>query len=178
MKRRPEAELEPLDEPMDAPMDASIDGWSTDGELVADGSAASSPDLSGLPLAGITRRRVAWVLAGVVSIWIVMIFVRQVTDANAATGRADQLRTTNGVLASHVDALQRELNLIQRQTFIEQQARAYGLGGPRERPFELAPGASPLPVDAPGSASVALGADSGHQAPLDVWLELLFGPSR
>lgn len=170
MKRRPEAELEPLDD--------AIGSWPVEDDEAAGPSSPSGPDLSSLPVAGITRKRVAWVLAGVVSVWIVLVFARQVTDAGAATGRADQLRTTNGVLASHVDALQRELNLIQRQTFIEQQARAYGLGGPRERPFELAPGASPLPDNAPGSASVALGASTVHRAPLEVWLDLLFGPSR
>ena len=170
MMGRPETEFEPLD--------AATDSWPAEDDDEAGPASPTGPDLRSLPVAGITRKRVAWVLAGVVSIWIVMVFARQVTDAGAATGRADQLRTANGVLASHVDALQRELNLVQRQTFIEQQARAYGLGGPRERPFELAPGASPLPADAPGSAAVALGASTAHPAPVDVWLDLLFGPSR
>jgi cell division protein FtsB len=138
---------------------------------------AWGPDLASLPIAGITRRRAAWVLAAIVSIWIVAVFARQVGDAGAATGRADRLRVENAVLVSQVDALSKELEVVQRQAFIEQQARAYGLGGARERPFTLGPDASPLPADAPGSASVRLGAGAAHTSPLNTWLDLLFGPS-
>jgi cell division protein FtsB len=137
-----------------------------------------APDLASLPIAGITRRRAAWVLAAIVSIWIVAVFARQVGDAGAATGRADLLRAENAVLVSQVDALSKELDAVQRQAFIEQQARAYGLGGARERPFTLGPDASPLPADAPGSASARLGAHTASISPLDAWLDLLFGPSR
>jgi cell division protein FtsB len=138
---------------------------------------AWGPDLASLPIAGITRRRAAWVLAAIVSIWIVAVFARQVGDAGAAAGRADRLRVENAVLASQVDALSKELDVVQRRAFIEQQARAYGLGGARERPFTLGPDASPLPGDAPGSASVRLGASTARTSPLDTWLDLLFGPS-
>jgi cell division protein FtsB len=156
---------EPLDEAFE-PTQATV------------GRRAGAPDLASLPIAGITRRRAAWVLAAIVSIWIVVVFARQVGDAGAATGRADRLRAENAVLVSQVDALSKELDVVQRQAFIEQQARAYGLGGARERPFTLGPGASPLPADAPGSASVRLGAQTASISPLDAWLDLLFGPSR
>ena len=53
------------------------------------------PDLGGLPVAGITRRRVAWLLGALVSIWIVSVFARQVGDAGAAVDRADRLRFEN-----------------------------------------------------------------------------------
>ena len=139
---------------------------------------AGAPDLASLPIAGITRRRAAWVLAAIVSIWIVAVFARQVGDAGSATGRADRLRAENAVLVSQVDALSKELDVVQRQAFIEQQARAYGVGGARERPFTLGPDASPLPADAPGSASARLGAHTASISPLDAWLDLLFGPSR
>ena len=43
--------------------------------------------------------------------------------------------------------------------------------------FSLAPDAPPLPKDAPGSASVRLGADTTRVTPLESWLTLLFGPS-
>jgi cell division protein FtsB len=135
-------------------------------------------DLASLPIAGITRRRAAWVLAAIVSIWIVAVFVRQVGDAGAATGRADRLRAENTVLVSQVDALSKELDVVQRQAFIELQARAYGLGGARERPFTLGPDASPLPADAPGSAVARLGARTASISPLEAWLDLLFGPTR
>ena len=39
----------------------------------------------------------------------------------------------NATLSADVDALSRELDLIKRQSFIEQQARAHGLGGPGDR---------------------------------------------
>jgi cell division protein FtsB len=139
---------------------------------------AAPPDLAGLAIAGITRRRVAWVLAAIVSVWIVFVFARQVADAGAAADRATQMRLQNVGLASQVDDLQKELDLVQRQAFIEQEARAYGLGARGERPFTLAPGADPLAADAPGSAEVRLGARPSRSSPLDSWLELLFGPTR
>jgi hypothetical protein len=135
------------------------------------------PDLAGLTIAGITRRRVAWILAAFVSIWIVAVFARQVGDAGAAVDRADRLRGENTGLASLVGELQQELDLVQRQAFIEQQARANGLGGKGEHSFVLGPDAPPLADDAPGSAAVRLGATPPRSAPLDVWLDLLFGPS-
>jgi hypothetical protein len=138
----------------------------------------AGPDLGGLPIAGITRRRVAWMLGAIVSIWIVAVFARQVGDVAAASDRAARLRLDNAGLASQVGDLQRELDLVQRQTFIEQEARAYGLGARGERPFILGPDAGPLAEDAPGSAAVRLGARSARTAPLDIWLDLLFGPSR
>ncbi|GEM_PF-389920 len=138
----------------------------------------AAPDLGGLPIAGITRRRVAWVLAAIVSVWIVFVFARQVADAGAAGDRASHLRLQNAGLASQVEDLQKELDLVQRQAFVEQQARAFGLGARGERPFTLDSGAVALPADAPGSAAVRLGARSSRSSPLDSWLELLFGPTR
>lgn len=135
------------------------------------------PDLAGLPIAGITRRRVAWILAAVVSVWIVAVFARQVGDAGAAVDRADRLRYENSGLASQVEDLQQELDLVQRQAFVQQQARANGLGGKGEHAFVLGSDAAPLAADAPGSAAVRLGATQARTSPLDVWLDLLFGPS-
>jgi hypothetical protein len=139
---------------------------------------AAAPDLGGLAIAGITRRRVAWVLAAIVSVWIVFVFARQVGDAGSAADRADRLRLQNAGLVSQVDDLQKELDLVQRQAFIAQEARAYGLGGRGERPFTLGSAAGPLAADAPGSAAVRLGARSTRSTPLDAWLDLLFGPTR
>ncbi len=136
------------------------------------------PDLGGLSIAGITRRRVAWTLAAIVSVWIVGVFARQVADVAAASDRAAHARDQNIGLASEVSDLRREMALVQRQSFVEQEARAYGLGTHGERPFTLAAGAPPLEADAPGSAAVRLGARPTHTSPLDVWLELLFGPER
>ena len=146
-----------------------------------DGStSAPAPelDLLALPVTGITRRRLAFLAAAFVSAWIVIVFARQVGEASAATTRADGLRAANEQLEAEVDALARELDLIQRQEYFVQQARGYRLGQPEEIPFTLSPDAPPLGADAPGSAAVRLGAESEPQTPLDSWLSLLFGPDQ
>jgi cell division protein FtsB len=138
---------------------------------------AQAPDLSALPVAGITRRRLGFLAGALVSAWIVIVFARQVGEASAASARVEDLREANAALAGRLAALERESDLIQRQAWIEQQARAYQLGTGGEIPFALGD-AEPLPADAPGSASVRLGADAETRTPLESWLSLLFGPSR
>ncbi len=133
--------------------------------------------LAGLPIAGVTRRRIALIVAAFVSIWVVAVIVRQVGDASLATARVTETRESNAQLAANVEALERELELIQRDPFVAQQARSYGLGGRREIPFSLAADVPPLPPDAPGSAAERLGTAERQQTPLESWLELLFGPS-
>ena len=84
-----------------------------------------------------------------------------------------------GLLGSRLEGLIRlaaELDLIQRQAYIEQAARGVGLGGPTDHPFALAPGAPALAANAPGSAAMRLGAQETPSSPLEVWLSLLFGP--
>jgi hypothetical protein len=134
-------------------------------------------DLAGLSVAGFTRRRIGWASAALVAAWIVILFARQVGDAQAAANRAVQLAADNVALADEVDALQGELDLIVRPQYVGLEARAHRLGNPREIPFTLDPSV-PAPVDgAPGSASVRLGAVTDRQSPLDSWLSLLFGQS-
>lgn len=133
-------------------------------------------DLAGLTVAGITRRRVGWVAAAFVSVWIVVVFARQVGDATSAANRAAQMAVDNAALAGEVLALEGELDLIVQPAFVGLQARGHGLGAPREIPFTLHPSV-PAPADgAPGSASVRLGADDDRRTPLESWLSLLFGP--
>lgn len=174
MVRRPPATppLDELDETVDGPPDAgSPEREPANRDLVAD-----LPDLSSLGIAGLTRRRVAWILGAVLAAWIVIVFARQVGDAQAATARVEQMTVDNDGLSTKVEALSRELDLIKRQAYIEQQARAHGLGGPKEIAFTLAQDAPPLPDDAPGSASVRLGARTTPISPLERWMTLLFGP--
>jgi cell division protein FtsB len=168
MSRR--TDVPPLDEP---PADDPIDGVQ---EAVPTARGASV-DLASLPIAGFTRRRLGGIVAGVLAAWIVLMFVRQVNEAAAASGRVDALVTANAEARALVSALDRERDLIARQQYLEQQARAYGLGLPREIAFTLDPGAPPLPDDAPGSASVRLGARGDGVEPLERWLTVLFGPS-
>jgi cell division protein FtsB len=134
------------------------------------------PDLSSLPIAGITRRRLAGLIGAALAVWIVVVFARQVGEAQAAASRAEQLATDNVAQSVEVAGLARELDQIQRPRYIEQQARGYRLGGAKEVPFTLAPHAPALADDAPGSASVRLGAERSRVTPLERWLTLLFGP--
>ncbi|CAN5513717.1 hypothetical protein BH20CHL7_BH20CHL7_18950 [soil metagenome] len=169
--RAPDADP-PEDRFDEGPADPAADGLEAGGPA---GSAA--PDLAALPIAGITRRRMAGLVGGVLAAWIIIVFARQVGDASAATAKADDIAQGNAARQGQVAALERELDLIARQRYVEQQARGYGLGTAREVPFSLAVGSVGLPADAPGSAAVRLGADTDRPSPLESWLTVLFGPS-
>ena len=155
-------------EPPDGPQDAADPA----------ATAPSAPvDLSGLSVAGITRRRVGFAASTLVAIWILIVFARQVGDATDASNRAAQLAADNTALAAEVQALQDELDQITKPAHVAIAAHGYGLGDPKEIPFTLDPSVG-APVDgAPGSASVRLGATSDRQTPLESWLSLLFGPA-
>jgi cell division protein FtsB len=139
-----------------------------------------SPDtiVSGLPVAGVSRRRIAFLVGALVVAWVVVVFARQVGEASAATDRADAAAVENGRLTAEVAGLQRELGLVQTTPYIVQEARAYGLGSHGEVAFRLASDASPLPSDAPGSAATRVGTPSPPRSPLESWLTLLFGSDR
>ncbi|MFL5778825.1 MAG: hypothetical protein ACJ761_07780 [Chloroflexota bacterium] len=140
--------------------------------------APAEPDFAALPVVGLTRRRVGLLAGAGLAAWIVIVFARQVGDAAAASSRAEQMAADNVALAAHVSALEGELVLIQRQEYILQQARAYGLGGAHEVAFSVSPAAPPLGADAPGSAALRLGGVASRPTPLERWLSLLFGPGR
>ena len=160
----------------EAPPSADGDGTEPVVGSQAAVSLADRVDLASLSIAGITRRRVGWVAAALVSVWILVVFARQVGDATAAANRAVQLAADNAALAAEVQSLQGEVNLVVRPEYVAQQARGYQLGEPREIPFTLDQSVA-TPVDgAPGSASVRLGAHDDRRTPLESWLSLLFGP--
>ncbi|MFN8630291.1 MAG: septum formation initiator family protein [Chloroflexota bacterium] len=138
--------------------------------------AGSSVSLSDLPVAGLTRRRIGILMGALIGAWVILLFAHQVGQASEASAKADAMRSANAELQANVEALQSELALIQRQDYVEQQARAYRLGGAHEIPFALADNAPPLPADAPGSALVRLGAASEQPSPIEQWIRLLFGP--
>jgi hypothetical protein len=73
--------------------------------------------------------------------------------------------------------MERELEAIGRQRFVEQQARSYGVGSEREIPFTLAPDTPAVGAEAPGSAALRVGADVESVTPVERWLTVLFGPS-
>jgi hypothetical protein len=126
----------------------------------------------------LSRRRVITaagiLLAGVLG----LSFAQQVGEATAASAKAEQLRAANAALRTEVERLERDLGQVQDLRFIRLEGRAYGLGGKREIPFALAEGAPSLAPDAPGSASVRLGAEQAAGTPLDAWLDVLFGEDR
>lgn len=141
-------------------------------------SGARTIDPATLPMPSLSRRRVitaaGFLLAGVMS----LTFAQQVGEASAASQRADDLRAANAALRDEVERLERDLNRVQDPRFIALEGRAFGLGGRKEIPFALAAGAPPLAADAPGSASVRLGADQVDRSPFDAWLDVLFGEDR
>ncbi len=135
------------------------------------------PDLAALPIIGMTRRRLATIVGVVLAAWVVIVFARQVSEASAATGRAEVMVSANAAERATIAGLERELERIQQPGYVLQQARGYGLGESKEIAFTLAPGAPPLGPNAPGSAALRVGAPSSV-SPLERWLTLLFGPGR
>jgi len=174
----PADEPRPLDRKPAQPDPRATATTRPDGDGPADDptAAVASVDLSGLTVAGFTRRRVGWVAAAFLSVWIIIVFARQVGDATTAANRAAQMLADNAALAAEVQALEGELALIVEPAFVGLQARGHGLGAPREIPFTLDPSVPVASDGAPGSASVRLGADDDRQTPLESWLSLLFGP--
>lgn len=172
MSRRPTPD--PLDDALD---DAPVADAPTGEGSAPDGPTTAVLDLSTLPIAGISRRRVAVLASALLAAWVVIAFTRQVGEASDAAARAQDLAAGNAALRLEVAAMERELDLIARQRYIEQQARAYGVGSSREIPFTLSPDAPPLAEDAPGSAGLRVGAELDDVAPIERWLTVLFGPS-
>lgn len=144
--------------------------------LVVPAEAPAPADLRPLSIAGLTRHRVLLLTVLLAGAWLVFAFVRQVGDVTAASDRAGALAAANAELRADIATLEDELRLIQRQEYVAQQARAYRLGAAREVPFTLQGPLPSLPVDAPGSASVRVGADAERRSPIDAWLTILFGP--
>lgn len=138
-------------------------------------AAAALGSLSDLPVAGLTRRRIAMLIGALVVAWVIVLFARQVSEASEASARADAMAAHNAQLQQDVAGLEEELGLIQRQSYVAQAARGYRLGTPDEIPFALAEDAPSLPPDAPGSASTRLGTTADHERPIDAWARLLFG---
>ncbi len=139
------------------------------------GAGPTPVSLAGLGIAGLSRRRVGWSAVALVTLWIVVSFAGQASQAARASERAAREQATNETLVARVSALRDELSLVQTQRWILQQARAYGLGTSVERPFAIAADVPALPPDAPGSPARRLGAVTERRAPLDAWLDALFG---
>lgn len=139
--------------------------------------ATAAPSLADLGIAGVTRRRVAWVGLAVLAAWIVVGFAGQAAEAADASARVATAKAERAEAAATTAALHSELLLVTQERWFRQQARAFQLGSENERPFALAPDAPSLPPDAPGSEARRLGAEVAKRSPLEAWLEVLFGPA-
>ncbi len=137
--------------------------------------AAAPVDPRALPMATIPSRHVARAIGVVLAVFVALSLARQVGDAAASSARVDGMRASNVQLRAEVGSLKSELATISDKRFVALAARARGLGGPGEIPFALPANVPSLTPDAPGSATVRLGAADAHRSPLDTWLSILFG---
>ncbi len=144
-------------------------------EVDPDVEKAARAAIEGRFAIGISRRRVTMVFAGLVCLWLVGVFARQVGEAAAAADQAQAARARNEAALQQIDNLKAELTLIQQPGFIDSTARGYLLGSPREIPFTIDPNAPALPPDAPGSVGINSTPTAPPDSPLDSWLKALFG---
>lgn len=153
------------------------EGLAPDAEKAPPAAPAGTPSLAGLGIAGVSRRRVAWVGVSVAAAVVIVGFAGQAAEAARATTRVVEERARNAAVAAQTEALRQELQLVTQERWVLQQARAYRLGSRAERPFALAPDAPALADGAPGSPTRRLGADTTPPSPLEGWLQVLFGPA-
>lgn len=146
-------------------------------EMPQDDRAASSPSLAG-PSMPLTRRRLAMLVAGLVALWLVGVFARQVGEAAAAANQADLMRARNAAMERDVASLEQEIKLIKQPAFVSQMARGYLLGTPVEISFTLDPNAPALAANAPGSLGIKPDVPARDATPLDSWLQALFGSGQ
>ena len=139
-------------------------------------TAIPARSLADLPVAGLTRRRIALLLGAMVAAWVIVLFAHQVGQAGEATARVEAMQQANAERKATVAALEGELRLVGQSAYVAQQARQYRLGGANEIPFSLAADAQALASDAPGSVGMKLGRSAERSNPMESWLRLLFGP--
>ena len=128
-------------------------------ELEAKASAEPRPSL------GLSRRRAAVIVAGLLCLWLVGVFANQV----------DAMKARNASVVREIEAIQAELKVIKQPGFVDFTARGYLLGTAREIPFTIDPGAPPLTADAPGSTGIKPLPVAQPESALDAWLKALFG---
>jgi hypothetical protein len=136
-------------------------------------ASGQKPDSGVPPL--VNRRRLAVLFGGLVALWLVGVFARQVGDAAAAANQADLMRARNVAMARDISSLETELKLIKEPAFVAEMARGYLLGSPVEVPFTVNKAGSPLPSDAPGSEGIQPSGAAAAPSPFESWLEALFG---
>jgi cell division protein FtsB len=119
-----------------------------------------------------SRLQVGVIVGVLVAIWFLLAFARTMSQLNEATARTDAVRADNAALTQRLAAAQTEADLLQSDAYLRFAARSFGMGGPGERAFGLAPGApSPAAIVPLGQSTAA----TQRATPLDDWLNLLFG---
>lgn len=101
--------------------------------------------------------------------WVAISFGSALVQVDAAQHEAAEVRAANQTLEAELAAGREEIAIIQTDSFLALQSRAFGMGDAGERSFALAAGAMvprivPLASDPESSAP---------RAPLDEWLDLL-----
>jgi cell division protein FtsB len=118
------------------------------------------------------RRAAAIVFALFVAGGIVFVFAGALARATELEQEAARARAEVAALEERLAAGNAEVEFLRSDRFLEQQARVVGYGERGEQPFRLPDGApSPEPIVPLGDRTEAV--VSG--APLEAWLELLFG---
>src|SRR5688572_8624222 len=97
------------------PIDDAPDEIELTTPAAAGPASSGEPNLAAVPIVGITRRRAAILLGALLAGWIVILFARQVSEASAATGRAETMVADNAARRSEIAGLERELQRIQQQ---------------------------------------------------------------
>jgi cell division protein FtsB len=119
------------------------------------------------------RRGAAAVVFGLfVAAGILVLFAGTLARATQLEQQAVRARAEIAALETRLELGREEVELMRSDAFVEQQARAAGLGTKTEQPFRL-------PDDAPSPPPLAsLGAEASApdaRSPFDAWMTLLFG---
>lgn len=112
-------------------------------------------------------------LAGLlVAAALLLVFVGTISRSTDVESKAELIRADVEALEERVREGEAEIDFVQSEAFVRQQARALGLGLRGETRFRLPEDAPPAEPIAPiGSAAD----DDRGGAPFDAWMELLFG---
>lgn len=133
---------------------------------------------SGAPRGGPSRTgrlsRRSLVLSGALLavVWLVLVFGSALADVDAAHRRAEQTRADNAALQERLEQGRAEIELMQTDEFLRQQARAYGMGERGERAFALEAGTPLMEPIPPLGISLE---PPAARSPLEEWFLLLFG---
>jgi hypothetical protein len=123
---------------------------------------------------GSSERRGAatFVLLAFVGLALVVVFAGTLARSSDLEAEAEVARVEVAALRERVQIGRAEVDFIDTEAFVEQVARTIGYGTRGERPFALeADAPSPAPVVPIGSRP----GEDAERAPLEAWLDLLFG---